>query len=188
MATIRQILTDWQTAAGTGMVSVMYFDADADVELQRERINDLFTDMSPGLSTQVEWVVRTAGVELDDATGGLVNSWAEPTTRVGQGDGEAESVPDASQILLRWRTPDVVNGRFVVGRTFVPGLTNGNLAQGNIATAALSVFQAAATDFRASLADFRVWHRPIAGSGGSSHNPNAAQVWPELAVLRRRRK
>ena len=133
------------------------------------------------------YVIRTTGVELDAATGALTGQWAEATARVGTGAGGTEPVADATQILVRWKTNTIVNGRFVAGRTYIPGCASSNEVSGNLAAATQSAIAAAGTTLIGSGAGLAVWHRPISGSGGSEQSPNSCVVWEEFAVLRRRR-
>lgn len=187
MTNLRQILTDWTTASGSGKVTVMYFLAAESVVDQRAAIHDLFNDMGVGLDDSCSFTVRTSGVEIDDETGTLIGSWSEPTAQTGTGDGSGQPVADAIQVLLQWQTPAIVGGRFLKGRTFVPGLGNGNEAGGNLAPTAQTTFQGIVDTFVDSDVGFGVWHRPAAGSGGSFDQVISGTVWSELAVLRRRR-
>lgn len=192
--TIRQILTDWTTPAGGGMVSVNYFDATSGVAVQQSAVDDLFDGMKSGLSDQVSWSVRDTGVELDESDGTLVGTWANAAGLSGSGTGASEPVPDSSQILLRWHTASIVHGRFVRGHTYVPGLTLGNVVGGNLGSAAKALFDTEAHAFATSGSDPVVWSRPFAGKvgnparAGSFHTMDEGTCWSEIAVLRRRRK
>lgn len=186
--TVREIVTDWVTPAGTGMATVMYFAPSTTVTIQRSFLNTFWNSIRGLQSTGTTFTIRTTGRELDETTGALTGAWSEPTVFVASGAGGSIPVPDATQALIQWRTGVIVGSRFVRGRTFLPGLASGNLQGGNLIPSGASVILAAATALAASSADLRVWHRPISGSGGSSQKVTSATVWNEFAVLRRRRK
>lgn len=187
VAIIRQILTTWQTPASSDGVSVMYFESGLSVNAQRNALAALWAEIGNGLSNQIRWTVPSEGVEIEDSTGTLTGTWSDGIPLSDVGEGAAQPVPDASQILLRWRSETVVNGRFLRGRTFIPGLTVSNMVSGNIGTTALGVFQAAVTDFIAEPSGLVIWHRPNGASPGSHDVATTGSVWSELAVLRRRR-
>lgn len=187
MAVLRQIITRWVTASGSGKATVMYFDATVSISTQRSAISALFTTCQAQLSNTVNWTVDTAGIDVDGTTGGLAASWSEAVARQGVGASSNQPVADTTQVLLKWRTASIVGGRFLQGRTFLPGLTATNLVNGNLGSGAQTVFAGAATTMAGSAAGFEIWHRPVSGTGGLGVAVSGSQVPFELAVLRRRR-
>jgi len=194
LSTIRQILVDWTTVNGSGKVSVLYFEATPTVVSQRIAIGALFLAANPFISTSTTWSVRTTGVELESVTGALVGSWTDSNSRNGAGTGSGQNVADSTQMLLRWKTPTIVNGRFLQGRTFVPGLVTGQLSGGNLISSTVTTMNTAATAFIASPTGFGVWNRPlkdptthVVTRPGTFVVATAGTTWSELAVLRRRR-
>jgi len=187
MATIREILIEWNTDSGSGKRSVLYFNSAPTVASQRTAINAFLTSIKIHLSPATQFGIQQSGVELDSQTGALVGSWAHATNLSGNGTGSGSSVPDAAQALVQWKTPAIVNGRFLRGRTFIPGVLGSLVVAGNLNATVIATFGTAASTLVASGADLHVWHRPISGSGGTSVAANSASIWPELAVLRRRR-
>lgn len=191
---MNQILTDWTTPSGGGKVTVMYFSAAGDINDQRIAVDNLFKDIGVGLDDSVSYQVRQEGVVLNDVDGALLDSWVDNFATGSSGDGTGQVVADATQVLIRWSTDTVVNGRFLKGRTFVPGLGNGNEANGNLATAAVATFQGVVDDFIAADVGFGVWSRPVRDPethalvrDGLWLPATGGSVWSELAVLRRRR-
>lgn len=174
-------------ASGSGKVSVMYFLADGAVAAQRTALGTFWGAVDGALDNSVQWSVRGEGIEIDDATGTLVDSWAEASAKTGQGAGNDNPVPDAAQVLVRWRTSSVVNGRFLVGRQFIPGLGALNSTDGNVGGTSITIVQNAANALIASGTGLVVWHRPGPSGTGSSTAVSTASVWSELAVLRKRR-
>lgn len=190
MVSIREILVDWTGVQGGGMVSVFNFGISGPgiVTAQREAINDALASLDSVVSSTASWTVRTDGREFDVATGTLTGSWSDstPYTATGGSIGSAP-VPDAAQGLIRWTTDTIVNGRFVRGRTFIPGL-RGDMTSGNLSSADITALQTGADLLVSAAVDFGVWHRPQGGAGGALAPVTGASVWSEYAILRRRRK
>jgi len=165
----------------------MMFDIGNSVGSQRSALGTFFGAVDANLNNQVSWSVRKSGRELDDATGTLTGIWGDSPTYVGTGAGTVDSCPDATQVLLQWSTAAIVNGRFVRGRTFIPGLEVSALQLGNLQAAFITNFEAAQATLIAAAVGFGIWHRPVSASGGSQHDVVIGTTWDELAVLRRRR-
>lgn len=182
-----EILVDWTTPAGNEHRNVMYFDATLSIGAQRTALSTFLTAVKASLSNQVSYSIEQSGRVLDDATGALVGSWSQATALTGSGGSATQPVADATQILFRWFTPSIVNGRFLKGRTFIPGLFSGGLSGGNLLAAQVTGLSAAANTFANDPAGFGVWHRPSQGAGGDFVLTTSGSVWSELAVLRRRR-
>jgi len=140
----REILTDWTTPAGGGFRSVTYWHLTPSVDDQRQAWNEFLIDISTILDDGTDWNVQTTGREMDDATGVLTGEWSDATVQSGGGAGAGETVPDASQMLIRWNTGEIVNGRFLKGRTFIPGVQVAGLASGNLSPANVDAVNAAA--------------------------------------------
>jgi hypothetical protein len=187
MAVIREIRTLWLLPTGSNHVSVMYFDSATAVASQRTALQTFWTAVKALQSNVCSYTIDTAGRELDDATGTLTGSWSEGSAKTGTGANGGPQVADATQGLIQWRTGTIVNGRFVRGRTFVPCIASSQEIGGNLASASVTALQSAANALIAAGVGLKVWHRPIAGSGGSAPAVGTASIWTEFAVLRRRR-
>lgn len=183
----REIEVNWTTSNGAGKVSVFYFNAAIAVATQRTALETFLDTCMGAIDTGTSFVVATAGREWDSNTGALTGAWTDSTVRSGAGTIAGEPVPDAIQILFRWGTGAIANGRFVAGRTFMPGCARINDLDGNLDNAIAASLQGNGQTFATSGATPVVWHRPVAGSGGSEHQMNSCNVWREFAVLRRRR-
>jgi len=194
VATIREITTEWTMASGGGKLSVMYFLEGIAVTSQRDALSLFWTAIKASLDNTVAYAISTSGREIDDATGNLVSAWSDSRSKTGVGSGSTEQVADATQGLITWRSEDVVNNRFVKGRTFVPGLSIAALSNGNMGSSTISTFQTAANALIAAGAGLAIWARPLKDPithvitrPGSIHTATTAAVPTELAVLRRRR-
>lgn len=185
---VREIRVRWNTASGVGGVSVLYFDQTPAVAEQRAALQGWLANLEGGLHNTTSYEIETSGRELDTSSGALVGAWADPTPQAGTGTISGGSpVPDATQVLIRWYTGDVVAGRFLSGRTYIPGLAGVNVSGGNLAPTVMASY---ATDSQAYIDGTLgpvIWHRPTNGVGGVARPVTAASVWGELAVQRRRR-
>jgi len=183
----REILVDWTTPSGSGKRSVFMFNTTSTAAAQRFSLSLFLGAIDAALSNQVTWTIETSGRVMDFATGTLTSLWTADVPYSGTGGTAGEPVADATQALVRWNTGEVVNGRILKGRTFIPGLAVGNLDDGNLGSALQALWQGYAQQLIDDEVGLSVWHRPVASSGGLLFNAAAASVWEELAVLRRRR-
>lgn len=188
MASIREILVDWTTVAGSGFRSVTYWTVGTAVASQRAALESFLDALNAAQTTNTSYVIETVGREVDEATGTLTGTWSDATVRGGTGTVAGQPVADATQVLVRWNSNAIVNGRFVRGRTFIPGMASAQLVNGNASAILVSNWTGFANSLIGSGTGFSVWHRPVGGSGGQRVSPNAASVSAELAVLRRRRR
>lgn len=184
---VREILVNWTTLAGGGQVSVFHFDEVLPVASARADLGAFLNSIRGAFAASTSYTVATSGRDLDPSTGTLTGFWEAATPYTGSGSGGAQG-PDAAQVLVRWRTEDVVNGRRVQGRTFIPGVGLSALTGGNV-TASTVTNVVTAGNALAAAADSQlyVWHRPVNGAGGSNHSVTSAGCWTEVAVQRGRR-
>lgn len=183
----REILVDWTTDSGTGKVSVFYFNEATSVASQRSALNTFLSGVDGSCANSISWSIRTAGVERNSTTGILESAWVDSTVYSGTGASATEPVPDASQALFRWQTDHVVNGRFLTGRTYIPGWSVANVTNGNITEANRAGVEAIGQALITAGVQLGVWHRPVLAAGGQFWSADVCDVWAEFAVLRRRR-
>jgi len=184
--TLREINTQWVLPGGNA-TTVMWFDNATAVATQRTAIHALFTSLKTLQATTTSYTIDTAGREVDEATGQLVNSWSEGSSKTGTGTGGANQLADATQILVQWRTSTIAGSRFVRGRTFLPGISTVQLNNGNVLAAAQTAVVTAGNTFAGSGAGFVIYRRPVSGSGGLGATVSSATCWSEFAVMRKRR-
>lgn len=184
-----EILTDWEFPGTSGGTSVMFFDdTSVSVGAARTALADFWGNFDGSLASGVEWTIRTEGRVLDEATGGLVGFWTSTTPYTAVATGGSTPVPNASQALIQWYTSDVVAGRRVRGRQYIPGLSSALTVQGELSTSVQATLNGHITTYLADPNNALViWHRPVAGSGGSIHSVSSGKIWDELAVQRKRR-
>lgn len=144
-------------------------------------------DCSVTQNTAVGWSIQTGGREMDEVTGGLTGLWSEPTPYTGNGDASGQKVADSTQALIRWQTTTIRRGRFLQGRSFLPGVAVSQLSDGNLGNGAVGTLQTSATLLVVGEVGLSVWGRPVQGAPGVLAPVTQASVWNELAVLRGRR-
>jgi len=184
----REITVDWTTIAGSGAVSVFNFNEGVSVATQRSALNTFLGAVDGLLANNTTWTVATSGREWNSATGALSGAWSDSTPYTGTGAYAGEPVADATQILFRWNTGTIVGGRFLTGRTYIPGCGVINVEDGNLEETVRAAVEGNGNTFAGSAATPVVWHRPVSGSGGQQVQMQDCSVWSEFAVLRRRRK
>lgn len=188
-----ECLVHWTIPSGRNAVSVLYANRTSGSANILGPLNNFLSACTSHLSDQVSAQIVGPFKILNPATGkmtGVATIGAQP---VHTGQVVGEPVADATQILVQWVTPGIVNGRVVRGRTFLPGCDVAALDGGNLLEAERLYFQTVASILAGSNMTLAVWSRPLKDSGGtivrpgSVHNVSAANCWSELATQRNRR-
>lgn len=185
---MNELVVNWVTAAGGGFKSIIYMNGAGVVNDQRQALHDMLVAVRGQLSNQVVFFQDQTGRVIDAETGTLLGAWNDTEAFGNGGNGGANSAADATQVLIRWATNGIANGRFVKGRQFIPGLVSSALILGNVGAVAQGVFNTAAAALVSSDVGMGVWHRPGPSGGGSWHEATTGSCWSEGAVLRRRRQ
>lgn len=185
-----QVRLRWRSEGSYPKYSIFNFDDqfNNDYQSAQTAVAAFASQLTPVLSTKTLWRVEDVVRQLDPATGGLQAIEVSSLGFNDGGDDPSDVLADATQGLVRWHTEDVRAGRVVQGRTFIPGISLTNADDGNPSSAAVTAMQDAVDAMIASPnSQLLVWHRPVAGSGGSTHEVRNGTVWSEFAVLRKRR-
>lgn len=196
MAQIREILVSWTAGNTQGGTSVLFFDLLTDVEAQRADLGAALATTSDLLATGVFYEVATEGRIIDDTTGELTGTWSDATEFSGNGTTSGGVVSNASQVLVRFLTSTIRDGRVIKGRVNIPGLA-ASLAPAGEPSAAVVTSLTTAWGNLTGAGGLVVWSRPRAANPdvvppveartGISVPTTGISVWSELAVLRRRR-
>lgn len=185
MATMSRVVVGWQGAITGPGVSVFHVQGTVtDVS----GFATFFTSIADRFPVPLTWNIPSSGDLLESTTGVLTGSWtATGGTTVNATAGELFAAPAGA--LITWRTPTVVNGRRLQGRTFmVPlGAQNNYDAGGALATACVTDLQNAADALILALPGLSVWHRPQAVGDGAIAGVATALVRDRVSVLRSRR-
>lgn len=184
---VQQVLLRWAANGGAGGVSVLHASdiaVPADIQLSITAfLNALKPNLCTGTVVTTEPTVRKIGT----ADGVLTGLGSLPSPPTATGTGGSSAVPNLAQGLIRLRTNNVVNGRFLQGRIFVPGLSsNTMLSTGELnPTGVLAL--AGAGQALVDSGVWGIWHRPVGGVGGVFSALSASSGWNEYASQRRRR-
>lgn len=185
---LQEVLIDWQSENAQPGLSVMYFKSTASIATVRAALDTMFTSVAARLDSLTTGTVRTAGKIIDETTGTLTGFWNDATAATWTGSATGNPVSNAAQGLMRWRTNNVVAGRLLQGRTYIPGISSGQIDGGQLSAACVTAMSTAQSTFLASIpGDMVIWHRPNGVTPGSFFAVDSGATWNELAVQRRRR-
>jgi hypothetical protein len=149
------------------------------------------------LDSDLDWTRQADIAEINEVNGQLTGLASVASTS-GAGAIAGEVAPTMVQGLIRWRTEVPFAGRLLQGRTFVPGVPEGNLADGRpsagFQTALANAANALIADIGTALV---VWRRPVFSDpptdpptvvrNGAFAHVVVAIVSGDFAVLRSRR-
>jgi hypothetical protein len=136
---------------------------------------------SQGLVTGTTITLEPDVPIIDSATGGIVGFETISETHQYVGNGTAEPLPPATQLLIEWQTGQVVGGRRLRGRTFIGCLTEDHSTNGVPASGFAGIVSGAATTLSAeSMQVYSATHH-------ETHGISSVNVWSQFAVLRSRR-
>jgi hypothetical protein len=133
--------------------------------------------------------VPNAGDTINEDTGQIQGAWSGPTQTSVVGTGGVGAYLSTAGAMVRWNTPQVVDGRRPIGKTFlVPCMTGNFSSSGTMSGTIVSTIAAAASALVVAYAgEMKVYHRPKAGHGGVGCTITAATVPGKQVVLRSRR-
>lgn len=180
---VRSTLTG---VAGSPYYTNLYFGGVADTpaaQAAADAVEAFWTDLAPWMANDVTTVVESAVAVLDEPTGQPVNVLTTTTSPV-VGTNTGEILPLATQGLIRWNTGQFLNGRQVIGRTFIPVPTETSSLDGQPTSAYRDGIELAASNLlEAPSANFVIYSR----TGGADYPALEAIPWVKWAVLRSRR-
>lgn len=190
-----EVVTQHTGPAGSGARTIMMFNVAAtptNVSDAQADVRAFWQSLINVTSTTFTRTVLPDSRSIDAITGAIddILTNTSPTLPV-VGTKADLPVPDVCQILTRWNTAGVENGRRVRGRSFLPGFTVAAVSGGNVTSTTLATVQAAATNLAVGNG-MCVWHRPVIidevlAKPGAPYNTESAGVWSEWAVQRGRR-
>nr|CRY97470.1 hypothetical protein [uncultured prokaryote] len=186
MAEMLEITTRWTSTLARSGLSIMYFNPTATVETARLAWGSYLNAIKGELNVGTRATVATEGRVIEAETGELTGMWSDTTTVSYGGASSSEPVANASQVLLRWNTVIVINGRMVKGKTYIPGLSSSSTGGGELPSGPRATFTTPMTTFITTAMPV-VWHRPGPKGPGLAVPVSSGSVWNELAVQRRRR-
>jgi len=164
MVAMERIRVEWTGLTGLPGVSTFY--AEPTVPTAYAAVHGFFTGIRDFFPSTLTWTFPAFGDVVDDSNGALVGTWS--TTPQASVTGAGPSTVHAAGVgcRVRWNTNGVSSSnRSLRGSSFLTALVSAYFdADGTINSTALSTIQTEANDM-VSSADFRIWTRPIGGSG-----------------------
>jgi hypothetical protein len=160
MADVYRVRTAITGSVGGPMLNTLWFDAAGGTEQQAATAAQLFWHnarlrISNAFSMLVEPLVYT----VDIATG-LANGSRTVTTSVETGGVSSDNMPGYVQGIVVWHTGVFVGGREVIGRTFLPGVTEGDNSNSAPSGSYLTDMGSAATALETTVAPPFVIYSP----------------------------
>lgn len=180
-----RVRVNWTGAPVNGpTVTTLFFnEASSTAQQASDAAASLMAALDGGLSDELTWRTESEVDTLDTTTGELVAVDAV-TPASGAGVNTAEVLPLASQGLLQWSTGQIVAGRVLKGRTFVPGFCENQQDAGAPTSAVIAQFNGFAAAFIALSPTIPVvWSR----THGVQDTILTGTLAPYWAVLRSRR-
>lgn len=179
----------WSAGPGTPFYTTLYFGGDTagEAAFARSAARDFLLLWMPSVNNGYGGVVLGDVERVDALTGNIVEVFSAADIAF-NGASAGEVVPFTTQLLIRWRTGDYVNGREIRGRTFIPGTletvsSNGAPAGSFVVTSNINITAWLGDADTVGAGGFIIYsptHRqPAAVSGGT--------LWNQFAVLRTRR-
>lgn len=166
-----------------GGIQQFYFDQGSGTAAQAHAAAVLFWQAADDIVHSSVTYRIEGEVELVDNVTGAVESITSTDTYNGTGGNTGDPLPPQIQGLVRWRTGVYNNGREIRGRTFIPGMCEGNSTDGAPTSGTVTQLQTAAgAILAASGADLVVWSRK-----GTFAPVAAGSPWNKWATLRSRR-
>lgn len=186
---IRQTMV-WSGVAGLPGYTQFYHSVSDPISTSaqagNDSVTDFFSNQSSLLPEDITFTMDPVYQVIDEATGEIDS---EGTVGVSNAPFQGTYVGGWSAqvgVLVEWLTGTYIRGRRLRGRTYVVPLGGVGDADGTLTSATLDVVRGGSAAITGSSEDFRVWHRPVAGAGGSSSGISSAVVRDHAAVLRSR--
>lgn len=185
MANIYRYRVGWNGLSGLPGVSTFYFGSPVD---PAPDLHTMFNVIAGSLPTGLNLTFPTQGDTLNDGTGQLVGNW----TSAGAATISAAAGTNytaAAGALIRWTTGTFINGRHVIGKTFLVPLQGAKYDVGTILDTTVTAIQGAVTTWHGTSAGTAqvVWNRPRPGVPGGQSAVTGAVVPDKVVILRSRR-
>jgi hypothetical protein len=187
MAQLAKIDCVWTGFPGAPGHSVFYSPATGTIPVGP--LADFFTAWGAFRPYLSNVAVPNSGDAIESTTGALDGSWASGDSANLAGATLSQIYAGPAGACVRWLTDGVVNGRRVRGRTFLVPLTAPSFQTDGtlLDSVRITIRDAAYNLVTAAAGGLHVWHRPVNGAGGSSHEITGVEVTDKVAVLRSRR-
>jgi hypothetical protein len=180
---VKRVTTVFSGVPGSPYYSNHYFsDAGAAGDLVTD-VGGFWDLCAVHIANNLVWTVQGDVATIDIATG-QITAMESVTGSNGAGEHSAQMLPPAAQGLVQWQTAQYNAGRRLRGRTFVPGLTVSDSADGEVHATTQAALLAAGTALIDSIdSELVVFSR----TGQQAAVVTDCTVWNQFAQLRSRR-
>lgn len=183
-----QVNVSW-TGPSAPLYSSFHFDVAFGSTPQQtaDAVADFLTALDDNLNSAFAWSVDGEVRQMNEATGAL--QAVIPVTGAGATCGSGGIYVDLLQGLITWGTGEIVNGRVLRGRMFIPGIEEGrNNTSGRPESTFITACETAAAGLIADAdTQLVVWHRPVNGLGGEIGEVLSASMADRWSFLSSRR-
>lgn len=180
---VEQMRIRWGGLGHSPKYSILNYGLSNDQDLNAEAFNDFLTTIKFAFAGGMTWTFEKEIRVLSEADGHLIELQELANPPSGAQTGGTQQLADATQMLLQWRTGVIVSGRQLRGRTFLPGIAQSEIANGNVRESSRTAVQDALATLIGTGHAPAVWSR----KHGTVAEAVSADVWNEFAVQRRRR-
>lgn len=158
----------WTGVTGLPGVNTWYFDDGGSITSDTSALHTFYNDLAGYLPPGVVIQVPDSGNIVNASSGVLTGVWTTGTTTSAVTGSGSNAFAAGVGACVTWKTATVANGRLIHGRTFiVPLMTGCYASDGTLTSTFMGDIASRITTFLSSAgANFRAWHRPVAGAGG----------------------
>lgn len=170
---------------GGPWMGTWFFDGSAGTQLQAATaVRTFLNSIAAQFRNSITWTFDPVVDTLSEA-GALLSSTAISPPATVTGSGTGDMLPPATQGRVIWQTGSIVNGRRLVGRTFIPGMIQGTqTSQGQVQPATITAVNTAANTLAtAASTSMVVWSR----AHDVAVDITSGAMDSEFSVLRSRR-
>lgn len=180
---VQQARIRWNGLGHSPKYSILNFDVPESIEAAAGHFGNFLEAINFLFVNTMTWEFESEYRTLDETTGAPIgiHHLAEPPSG-GPGIGSAQ-LADATQVLLQWNTGAVVAGRQLKGRTYLPGIAQSEIQNGNVRPQSVTAVQTAINGYLTQYQELGVWSR----RHGIMQPVTSGSIWNEFAVQRRRR-
>jgi hypothetical protein len=186
MASIGAVRTVWSGVGGSPFYSTIRYLVGGSATGQEvvDEWETVLDSASPAFDNALVAVIDPEITIIESTTGTLTGTLAVTGATVSM-DGSGDAIPPANQLLVQLSTPNIVAGRRLRGRLFLPGMLEANSDVNGAPTSGLrsdidALFATMVTNLADSWCIYSPTHRVYA-------TVNGASCWNKFAVLRSRR-
>jgi hypothetical protein len=183
---VRRVRVAWtgDPTAGGGLSTFYFNDAVGTAAQCVSAVGTFLTATNDRRVTTCGWATEADVPTLNVGTG-VIESITSTTPATGTGSAAGDALPPIAQGLLRLFTSQIVSGRLLRGRLFLPGAPESDSAStGGTSSTFRSDYEAAAAALIADAnADWSVWSQ----THGTLASISTATIWTKWASMRSRR-